>query len=83
MEQQEIKVGQIVRYNPKWCSEGERHLLHIVREITLNPVTMQETRAEIETLNGYKFLGHLNAVEVVDFEMIEDTGLTLDDLNLE
>lgn len=63
-----FKVGDIVKYNPKWCTPGEEKYIHIVREIRLNPVTNEETRCLIETLNTNLFL---NPQEVVDFEMID------------
>ena len=66
-----IKVGMIVRYKKEWCSEGERELLHIVRENRLNPVTNKETRWLIETINGNTFF---NLTETVDEEMIEEVA---------
>ena len=46
-----IKEGMIVRFSRKWCSEGERKYLHLVKENRLNPVTGEMTRWLIETLN--------------------------------
>lgn len=66
-----FKVGDLVRYAAGWCKPEESGLLHVVREIRLNPVKGTETRALIETINGSKRLGYLNPVETVDFEMIE------------
>ena len=63
-----FKVGDLVRYRKEWCSEGERKYFHIVKEIRLNPVTMEETCCLIETLNTNLTW---NPTEVVDFEMIE------------
>ena len=63
-----FKVGDLVRYKKDWCSEGESKYIHIVKEICLNPVTMEETRCLIETLNTALTW---NPTEVVDFEMIE------------
>lgn len=73
-----FKVGDIVRYKPEWCSEGERKLIHMVKEVgLLNPVTNQETRLRIVTLNSNLFLP---PNEVVDDEMIESMGITIEDL---
>lgn len=74
-----FKTGDIVRYNSKWCTEKERHLIHLILEVRLNPCTMTETRYLIETLNGMKVLGR-NLQEVVDDFMIEQTGLNIEDL---
>ena len=72
-----IEVGEIVRYSPKWCSDGARKYLHVIRENRLlNPVTMKETRYLIETINtGMTF----NPTEVVEEEMIEPTGFNIKD----
>jgi len=64
-----IKVGMIVRYKKEWCSEGERELLHIVRENRLDPVNDTMTRWLIETINGNTFF---NLTETVDEDMIEE-----------
>ncbi len=73
----EIKPGMIVRYSPDWCTPGERHLLHLVRENRMNPVTGEMTRFLITTLNSNLFLP---PSEVVDDVMLEPTGFTLDDV---
>ena len=75
-----IKVGSVVRYRKAWCREEERHLLHVVRENRLNPCTNEMTRWDIETINGVKYLGFMNPVETVDECMIEDTGLSIEDI---
>ena len=74
-----IKVGDIVRYAPQWCTEGERHLLHLVKERLLNPCTNTETRFLIVTLNGGSYCGGLLPNEVVDDFMLEETGLTIEE----
>lgn len=68
----------IVRYDPKWCTPAERKYLHVVKERVLNPVTNEETRFLIETLNSNSFFGH---VETVDEEMIEPTGFSVNDFD--
>lgn len=73
-----FKVGDIVRYNPAWCSEGERKLIHMVKEVgLLNPVTMLPTRVKIVTLNSNLFLP---PVEVVDDVMIDSLGISYEDI---
>ena len=53
-EQQEtIKEGMIVRYQPEWCSPGEEKYLHVVKENRLDPVTNKMTRWLIQTINTY------------------------------
>lgn len=73
-----IEPGMIVRYDPKWCTPGERKYLHVVKERRLNPTTNEETRFLIETLNTNMFF---HPAEVVDEEMIEPTGFTVDDFD--
>lgn len=73
-----IEPGMIVRYDPKWCTPAERKYLHVVKESVLNPVTNEETRFLIETLNSNSFFGH---VETVDEEMIEPTGFSVNDFD--
>lgn len=73
-----IEPGMIVRYDPKWCTPGERKYLHVVKERRLNPVTNEETRFLIETLNSNLFM---NPTETVDGEMLEPTGFTVDDFD--
>ncbi len=72
-----IKPGTIVRYRPEWCEEGERHLLHIVKENTLNPVTHEMTRCLIVTLNSDLFIPPCESVEE---EMIEPVYDMTEDL---
>lgn len=73
-----FKVGDLVRYNPKWCSEGERKLLHMVKQVgLLNPVTNKETRVEIVTINSKRFMP---PVELVEEDMIYGIGLTIEDV---
>ena len=73
-----FKVGDIVRYNPAWCSEGERKLIHMVKEVGLyNPVTMLPTRVKIVTLNSNLFMP---LVEVVDDVMIDSLGISYEDI---
>ena len=73
-----FKVGDIVRYNPKWCSEGERKYLHIIKENRLNPVTNQMTRYLIETINMEHMT--LHPTSVVDDYMIDPTGFSVEDI---
>ena len=65
-----IKVGMTVRFKEGWCSEGERELLHIVKENRINPVTNEMTRWLIETINMKSMT--LHPTEVVDECMIEE-----------
>ena len=76
----DIHVGDIVRYHPDWCSDGERKYLHLVRENRLNPVTGEMTRWLIETLGTGMFL---NPTEVVDENMIVPAGMTVEDYRKE
>ena len=71
-----FNVGDIVRYAPEWCSEGERKLLHVIKERRLNPIKNTESRFLIYTLNSGLVFGLSSTVD--DF-MIEPTGFTVDD----
>ena len=62
-----FKVGDLVKYSDDWCSNGERHLIHIVRENVLSPTTNELTRWVIETINSDLFI---NPVETVEDYMI-------------
>ena len=64
----QFKVGDIVKYASGWCSEGEEKYRHVVIEVRLNPVTGEESRYLIGTLNTTLALG---STEVVDNYMIE------------
>lgn len=71
-----IKAGDIVRYSEKWCSEGERKYLHVVKESVLNPVTGEMSRWLIQTINsGMTFAPS----EVVEDYMIEKVGWNVED----
>lgn len=74
----EIKVGMIVKYNPNYCTEGERKYLHVVKENRLNPITHKPTRWLIETINMQTM--KFNPTEVVESDMIIPTGFTVDNL---
>lgn len=66
-----IKVGTIVKYKKEWCaSPEEENYRHVVKEVRLNPITMEETRYLIETVNMKNM--HFNPTEVVDIDMIEE-----------
>ena len=65
-----FKVGDAVRYRKEWSSPAERDFIHAVKEIRLNPVTMEETRYLIQNMSVTR-LGGIHPVEVVDEEMIE------------
>ena len=67
-----FKIGQKVKYKKDFCREEERELIHVIKEIRLNPVTGKETRFLIETINGTKYLFSMNPVEVVDDYMVEE-----------
>ena len=66
-----FNIGDQVRFSPAWCTPAETGLIHIIREIRLNPVTNTESRYLSETVNGVKYLNGLNPVSVVDDFMIE------------
>lgn len=69
-----IKVGAIVKYKKEWCAAPEEeNYRHVVKEVRLNPVTMEETRYLIETINMENML--LNPLEVVEEEMIEEVEI--------
>lgn len=61
-----FKVGDVVRYAPKWCAAGEEKYIHVVLELRQNPVT-GGNRYLIETLNS---LLTLHPTETVDEDMI-------------
>jgi len=62
-----FKLGDVVKYDPKWCSEGEQKYIHVVVEVGLiNPVT-GGNRYRIETQNS---LQYFKPTEIVDEEMI-------------
>ena len=70
MIQHKFNEGDLVRYAWKWCNEGERRYIHIVREVLL-PHDASDTRPVrylIETLNSGMFF---NPTETVDEEMVE------------
>ena len=73
MESKDIKIGMAVRYADGWCSDGEKHLVHIVRENRLNPCTGEMTRWLIETINSN--ISIANPTETVDDYMIEPIEL--------
>lgn len=73
-----FKIGEIVRYNPKWCSAGEMQYLHVIRENRLNPVTNTMSRYLIETINMQNMTIH--PTETVDDFMIQPTGFNIHDL---
>jgi len=66
-----FSIGDRVRFVPAWCTPEERDLVHVIREVRLNPVANTESRYLIETINGTKYLNGLNPVSVVDDFMIE------------
>ena len=66
-----FNIGDIVRYAPAWCTPEERKYLHVIKERCLNPVTHEETRYLISTINTKLSLG---STSVVDECMIEATG---------
>ena len=64
------KIGSYVRFKKEWCNnESEYNLIHIIREIRLNPCS-GGNRYLIETINGSKYVG-MNPTECVDECMIE------------
>ena len=44
-------IGTIVKYRPEYCSDGEEKYRHVIKENRLNPVTNEETRYIIQTIN--------------------------------
>ena len=66
-----FSIGELVRFDPKWCTEEELSLIHVIREVRLNPVKNTESRYLIETINGAKYLNGLNPTTVVDDFMIQ------------
>ena len=66
-----IQVGSIVKLASKWSRPEERHLLYGVKELYED-----EYRCKIVCLDdGDSFF---KSIEIVDLEMIEDTGLTIE-----
>ena len=66
-----IQVGSIVKLAPKWSRLEERHLLYGVKELYED-----EDRCKIMCLDdGDSFF---KSIEIVDLEMIVDTGLTIE-----
>ena len=66
-----IQVGSVIKLAPKWSRPEERHLLYGVKELYED-----EDRCKIMCLDdGDSFF---KSIEVVDFEMIVDTGLTVE-----
>ena len=68
-----IKEGMIVRYASKWCRPEERKYLFVVLE-----AFEDVQRCLISCLNSKCSLGYQERVE---FEMIEPTGFTVEELN--
>ena len=58
------KVGDVVRYAPKWCGPGEEKFIHVVLEVHERE---EKTQYRIQTLNTDLFLP---PTEEVDEEMI-------------
>ena len=71
-----IKEGMVVRYNPEWCTEGERKLLHVVTENLVSPITGEMTRWRIRALNSVMAIP---PVEDVEECMIEPTDFNVED----
>ena len=65
-----IQVGSIVKLASKWSRPKERHLLYGIKEMYED-----EDRCKIMCLDDGDFF--FKSIEVVDFEMIEDTGFYL------
>lgn len=76
-----IRESMIVRFAKDWCSSGERHYLHVVKENRLNPVTGKMSRWLIQTINMKNMT--ISPTEVVDDYMIEETGLSVFDYDIE
>ena len=73
-----MNVGQIVRFKKEWANEGERAYLMVVKEIRLNPATMEKTRCLVQTFNSRaSAFWHCQECEI---EMLEPTGYTESDI---
>ena len=66
-----IKEGMIVRYNPKWCTENERHCFMVVLE-----AYPDVKRCLVQRLNTGMAIA---PTETVTFDMIVPTGVTVDE----
>ena len=64
-----FKIGQLVKYNPLFCSEGEEKYRHIIIEQRYSPITNKPTRYLIKTLNTSLTL---QPIEEVEDYMIEE-----------
>ena len=62
------QIGQLVKYSPPFCSEGEEKYIHRIIEQRYSPITTKPTRYIIETLNT---LLTFNPIEEVEDYMIE------------
>ena len=66
---QMFKEGDMVRYNPAWCSEGERKCVLVVLES--NPDTKKCIIRWVNTTMTLK------PTEMVDWDMIEPIGMNV------
>ena len=70
-----MKQGSIVRYNPKWCTEEERHLLFVILEERGSPVDDTKKRFLIRCLTPISKNSIFYHIECVDEEMIEEVTI--------
>lgn len=71
-----MKVGDIVKYNPRWCTEEERDLTFVIveeRDHRDDP-SMKVMRYLIRATHK---VGAFYYSEVVDEEMLEPTGMSV------
>ena len=67
-----FQVGQLVKYNPLFCSEGEEKYVHRIIERRYSPITAKPTRYLIKTLNTSLTLPPIEEVEDYMIEPIKE-----------
>ena len=78
-DSKKIEPGMVVRYSSEYSKEGERDLLHVIKEERSSAPDGSKMYL-IDTLNSGLELG---STEVVADYMLRPTGLTLEDLKEE
>lgn len=68
----QIKVGDIVRFTPQWCDEGEENDLNVVMEVWYDV-----EKAVIKSIDSEMFFAPITTVTL---DMIEPIGINVENL---
>lgn len=66
------QIGQLVKYDPLFCSEGEEKYRHVIIEQRYSPITNKPTRYLIKTLNTLLTLQPIEEVEEYMIQAIKE-----------